>query len=213
MKFNITCILFLVFYLSNAQELAVLKYKGGGDWYSNPTALKNLVQFSNANLDTALDPKIATVSPDSPELFNYPYVYLTGHGNVYFDDKDAKNLRGYLLSGGFLHVDDNYGLDPYFRKAIKRVFPDKDLVEIPSDHPIFSQFYTFESGLPKIHIHDGKPPQLFGIFDEDRLMLVYSYESDLGNGWEDPEVHNNPEEVRLKALRMGANIIQYAFLN
>jgi len=213
MKKALICFFTLVCYLTDAQELAVLKYKGGGDWYSNPTALKNLVQFSNANLNTALDQKIATVPPDSPELYNYPYIYLTGHGNVYFDDNDAKNLREYLLSGGFLHVDDNYGLDPYFRKAIKRVFPDKELIEIPADHPIFNQYYTFENGLPKIHIHDGKPPQLFGIFDEDRLMLVYSYESDLGNGWEDPEVHNDPEEVRLKALRMGANIIKYAFLN
>ena len=197
----------------NAQQLAVLKYKGGGDWYSNPTALKNLVQFSNANLNTALDPKIATVAPNSPELYNYPYVYLTGHGNIYFDEEDASGLRQYLLSGGFLHVDDNYGLDPYFRKAITSIFSDKELVEIPPDHPIFRAFYTFENGLPKIHVHDGKPPQLFGVYDEDRLMLVYSYESDLGNGWEDPEVHNDPEEVRLKALRMGANIIKHAFLN
>lgn len=213
MKINFACILILLFSFAPAQELAVLKYKGGGDWYSNPTALKNLVQFSNANLNTALDQKIATVSPDSPELFNYPYVYLTGHGNVYFDEDDSENLRNYLLSGGFLHVDDNYGLDLYFRKAIKQVFPDKELVEIPADHPIFNLYYQFENGLPKIHIHDGKPPQLFGIFDDDRLILVYSYESDLGNGWEDPEVHNDPEEVRLKALRMGANIIKYAFLN
>jgi len=213
MKYNFTYLFILYIWFANAQEVAVLKYKGGGDWYSNPTALKNLVQFSNANLNTAVDQKIATVSPDSPELFNYPYVYLTGHGNVYFDDNDSKNLRDYLLSGGFLHVDDNYGMDPYFRKAIQRVFPDKELIEIPSDHPIFKQYYTFENGLPKIHVHDGKPPQLFGVFDKDRVMLVYSYESDLGNGWEDTEVHNDPEEVRLKALRMGANIIQYAFLN
>lgn len=206
----------VLFFCSNilaAQELAVLKYKGGGDWYSNPTALKNLVDFSNSNLNTALDTKIATVTPDSPELYLYPYVYLTGHGNVFFSDEDAKNLREYLLSGGFLHVDDNYGLDPYFQKAIKVVFPDKSLEEIPSNHPIFSQYYEFENGLPKIHVHDGKPPKLFGLFHEERLVLIYSYESDLGNGWEDPEVHNDPEEVRLKALRMGANIIKFAFLN
>jgi hypothetical protein len=206
-------VIFVYFLTLNiyAQELAVLHYKGGGDWYSNPTALKNLINFSNSNLNTGINPKPATVKPDSPELFNYPYVYLTGHGNVYFSDKDIENLRSYLLSGGFLHVDDNYGLDPYFRKAFKKLFPDKELEEIPGDHPIFSQQYQFPDGLPKIHVHDGKAPQLFGVFHEDRLIMVYSYESDLGNGWEDREVHNDPEEVRQKALKMGANIINYVF--
>jgi hypothetical protein len=195
----------------NAQELAVMHYKGGGDWYSNPTALKNLINFCNTNIDTALNPKVATVTPDSPELFNYPYVYLTGHGNVFFNDEDSKNLRNYLLSGGFLHVDDNYGLDPYFRKAINKVFPDKTLEPLPADHPIFDQAYNFPEGLPKIHVHDGKAPELFALTHDDRVILVYSYESDLGNGWEDPEVHNDPEDVRQKALKMGANIIKFAF--
>jgi hypothetical protein len=213
MKYIFVNLFILFISHANSQELATLKYKGGGDWYSNPTALKNLVIFSNSNLNTSLDTKIATVTPDSPELFQYPYVYLTGHGNVFFSEDDAANLRAYLLSGGFLHVDDNYGLDTYFRKAIKTVFPDKVLEEIPPSHPIFKQYYAFENGLPKIHVHDGNPPQLFGIYHEDRLVLIYSFESDLGNGWEDPEVHNDPEEVRLKALRMGANIIKFAFLN
>jgi len=197
--------------IAEAQEIAVMHYKGGGDWYSNPTALPNLIQFCNANIDTALNPKAATVTPDSPELFNYPYVYLTGHGNVFFSDKDAKNLRNYLLSGGFLHVDDNYGLDPYFRKAIKKVFPDKTLKPLAANHPIFSSAYKFPQGLPKIHVHDGKNPQFYALTHEERIILVYSFESDLGNGWEDPEVHNDPEDVRQKALKMGANIIKYAF--
>lgn len=196
-----------------SQELAVLQYKGGGDWYSNPTALKNLINFSNSNLNTSLNTNPATVKPDSPELFNYPYIYLTGHGNVFFSDKDIENLRDYLLSGGFLHVDDNYGMDPYFRKAFKKLFPDKKLEELPADHPIFKQAFDFSQGLPKIHVHDGKHPQLFGVYHEERLIMVYSYESDLGNGWEDKEVHNDPEEVRLKALKMGANIIKYVFTN
>ena len=195
----------------NAQDIAVMQYNGGGDWYSNPTALKNLINFCNTNIDTAMNPKSATVKPDSPELFNYPYVYLTGHGNVFFTDDDVKNIRSYLLSGGFLHVDDNYGLDQYFRKAIKKVFPDKELEPLPANHPIFSQVYDFQQGLPKIHVHDGKQPQLFALTHDDRVILVYSYESDLGNGWEDPEVHNDPEDVRQKALKMGANIIKYAF--
>lgn len=194
-----------------AQELAVLQYKGGGDWYSNPTALKNLISYCNSNLDTSLEAKPCTVKPDSPELFNYPYVYLTGHGNVFFSDEDIKNLRNYLLSGGFLHVDDNYGLDPYFRKAFQKLFPDKKLEPIPADHPIFSAAYDFPNGLPKIHVHDGKTPELYGVFHNERLIMVYSYESDLGNGWEDPEVHNDPEEVRQKAMKMGANIIKYVF--
>ncbi|WP_371815946.1 DUF4159 domain-containing protein [Flavobacterium sp. CS20] len=206
-------LIFLISLKSTSQQIAVLKYKGGGDWYSNPTALPNLVKFCNAEINTAISEKIPTVTPDSPELFNYPYVYLTGHGNVFFSEKDAQNLRNYLLSGGFLHVDDNYGLNPYFRKAIKTVFPDKTLEEIPANHPIFSSAFSFPKGLPKIHVHDGKPPQLFGLSHEGRLILIFSYESDLGNGWEDPEVHNDPEEVRQKALKMGANIIKYVFLN
>ncbi len=213
MNKTILVLIILLTYTISAQEIAVLKYNGGGDWYSNPTALPNLIRFCNDNIDTSMVSKAKTVSTDSPELFNYPYVYLTGHGNIFFNDKDVQNLRQYLLSGGFLHVDDNYGLEPYFTKAIKNVFPDKKLEPLPADHPIFSIVYNFPSGLPKIHVHDGKPPKLFGITHEGRLILIFSYESDLGNGWEDPEVHNDPEEVRQKALRMGANIIKYAFTN
>ncbi len=213
-KLRITfVVLYLFSFQINAQELAVLQYKGGGDWYSNPTALKNLISFSNSTLNTSLNPKPATVKPDSPELFNYPYIYLTGHGNVFFSDKDIENLRNYLFSGGFLHVDDNYGLDPYFRKTFQKLFPDKELEEISGDHPIFNQVFDFPEGLPKIHVHDGKPPQLFGVYHENRLIMIYSYESDLGNGWEDKEIHNDPEEVRQKALKMGTNIIKYVFTN
>lgn len=195
----------------NAQEIAVLKYQGGGDWYSNPTSLPNLIQFCNENIDTAIAPKPQTVTPGSTDIFQFPFVHMTGHGNVFFSTEEADNLRNYLLSGGFLHVDDNYGMNPYFRKEIKKVFPDKELQELPATHPIFSAAYPFPGGLPKIHEHDGLPPQAFGIFDKDRLLLLFTYESDLGNGWEDPAVHNDPPEVRSKALQMGANIIKYAF--
>ncbi len=196
---------------SFSQEIALLKYQGGGDWYSNPTSLPNLIAFSNETIGTQITPQPVTVETSSPALFEYPFVHMTGHGNVYFSDQDAKNLRDYLLSGGFLHADDNYGMEPYFKEAIKKVFPDKELVELPKSHPIFNQFFEFPKGLPKIHEHDGQRPQAFGIFDNDRLMVLFTYESDLGNGWEDQEVHNDPEEVRLKALKMGANILHFVF--
>ncbi len=192
-------------------QIAVLKYGGGGDWYSNPTALPNLVDFSNEHIGTNINRNIATVETGSQSIFNYPYVYMTGHGNVHFTQGEAENLRNYLIGGGFLHVDDNYGLDPFFRREIKKVFPDHHLIELPYSHPIYHQTFSFPEGLPKIHEHDGKPPQGFGIIYEGRLVLFYSYESDLGNGWEDQSVHGNPEEIRLKALRMGANILQYVF--
>ncbi len=192
-------------------KLALLKYGGGGDWYSNPTALPNLARFCNQYLDMAIDPEYATVDVGSPEIFNYPFVYMTGHGNVVFSDLDAKNLRTYLIGGGFLHIDDNYGMDPFVRPAMKKVFPELDFVELPFSHPIYNQSFSFPDGLPKIHLHDGLPPQGFGLFYEGRLVCFYSYESDLGNGWEDQEVHGDPEEIRQKALRMGANIIQYVF--
>lgn len=195
------------------QEIAVLKYQGGGDWYSNPTSLPNLIKFCNANINTAIDPKPATVTPGSTDLFQFPFIHMTGHGNVYFSDEEAENLRNYLLSGGFLHIDDNYGMNEYLRKELKKVFPDKELQELPASHPIFNAAYSFPNGLPKIHEHDGLPPQAFGIFENQRLVCLFTYESDLGNGWEDPAVHNDPEEVRLKALQMGANIIKYAFEN
>ncbi len=195
----------------SAQEIALLKYQGGGDWYSNPTSLPNLIEFANENIGTKIKSTPATVETASPALFEYAFVHMTGHGNVYFSEEDRKNLRNYLESGGFLHADDNYGMEPYFREAIKKVFPDKELVELPRSHPIFNQIYEFPNGLPKIHEHDGKPPQAFGIFDKERLMVLFTYESDLGNGWEDLDVHNDPEEVRLKALKMGANILHYVF--
>ena len=196
-----------------AQDVAVLKYKGGGDWYSNPTALPNLVKFCNDNIDTNINENIQTVEVGSTDIFQYPFLHMTGHGNVFFSDEDAENLRKYLISGGFLHIDDNYGMEPYITKELKKVFPNNELKEIPKDHKIFNAAYEFPNGLPKIHEHDGKAPQAFGIFHEDRLVLLFTFESDLGDGWEDPEVHNDPEEVREKALKMGANIMKYAFEN
>jgi len=195
------------------QDIAILQYNGGGDWYSNPTALPNLIRFCNQNIRTAMSAKPKTVKPESIDIFQYPYIHMTGHGNVFFTEQDAENLRNYLLSGGFLHIDDNYGMEPYIRKELVKVFPDKELVELPKSHPIFSSKYKFPQGLPKIHEHDGERPQALGITHEGRLVLLFSFESDLGDGWENPEIHNDSEEVRQKALKMGANIIKYAFEN
>jgi hypothetical protein len=210
---TITLILILVSGMLNAQhhQIATLKYRGGGDWYSNPTALPNLVVFANQHIGTTISRQIATVEAGSTQLFNYPYIYMTGHGNVIFSPQEAENMRNYLLAGGFLHVDDNYGLDQYFRRELPKIFPEYELIELPFNHPIYHQSFSFPNGLPKVHEHDGKPPQGFGILHEGRLVLFYSYESDLGNGWEDQAVHGNPEEVRLKALQMGTNILQYVF--
>ena len=199
--------------ISSAQEIAVLKYSGGGDWYANPTALPNLIAYCNANINTAIKENPQTVTSASTTLFQFPYVHMTGHGNVFFSDEEALNVRTYLLAGGFLHIDDNYGMEPYLRKELVKIFPDKELVEIPADHPIFKEPYSFPQGLPKIHEHDGKRPQALGIIHENKLILLFTFESDLGDGWEDPEVHNDPEEIRQKALQMGANIISYAFKN
>jgi len=206
---------FIVFFslVGISQNLAVVKYKGGGDWYSNPTALPNLIKFCNDNINTKMKLKPETVELNSIDLFQYPLLHLTGHGNVFFNDDDAENLKKYLLSGGFLHIDDNYGMAPYIKKELKKVFPNKELQELPKTHPIFNSAFDFPDGLPKIHEHDGKRPQALGLFEKNRLILLFTFESDLGDGWEDPEVHNDPEEVRLKALRMGANIIKYAFEN
>lgn len=204
-------IVLLVSISSFSQEIALLKYSGGGDWYANPTSLPNLIKFCNANINTKIKPKPGTVEPSSPDLLSYPFVHMTGHGNVFFSDSDVINLRNYLSSGGFLHIDDNYGMDQYIRKEIKKIFPNNDLVEIPANHVIFQRPYFFSGGLPKIHEHDGKRPQAFGLFTENKLVLLYTYECDLGDGWEDPEVHNDPVEVREKALKMGANIINYIF--
>ena len=195
-----------------AQQVAVLKYNGGGDWYANPTAVPNLIKFSNSNINTVISEKPKTVAINSPEIFNYPILFMTGHGNVFFTNNDAKNLRKYLTSGGFLHISDNYGLDKYIRPELKKVFPTLQLQEIPYNHPIYHQTYSFE-GVPKIHEHDGKPPQGFGIFYKGRMVCFYDYESDLSDGWEDESVHKDPLPVREKALKMGANIIEYAFNN
>ena len=198
---------------SFSQEIALLKYSGGGDWYANPTSLPNLVKFCNQNINTKLNTKIPTVDVGSSEIFNYPFVHMTGHGNVVFSENEIQNLKSYLLSGGFLHIDDNYGMDKYIRKEIAKIFPDNALTEIPATHAIFKAPYNFANGLPKIHEHDNKKPQAFGIFSNNRLVLLYTYECDLGDGWEDEEVHNNPASVREKALKMGANIIHYIFTN
>ncbi|SHG61886.1 protein of unknown function [Flavobacterium fluvii] len=210
---RIVYILTLISFASFSQEIALVKYSGGGDWYANPTSLPNLIKYCNANINTKIKPKPATVEPSSPDLLSYPFLHMTGHGNVVFNDSDVTNLRNYLTSGGFLHIDDNYGMDQYIRKEIKKIFPNTDLVEIPANHQIFQKPYLFSSGLPKIHEHDGKRPQAFGIFVENRLVLLYTYECDLGDGWEDAEVHNDPVDVREKALKMGANIINYIFNN
>ncbi len=207
--------LFIVFSVGTieGQNIAVLQYSGGGDWYSNPTSIANLVRFCNENIQTTIQQQSVTVTPNSIDIFDYPLVHMTGHGNVFFTQDDAKNLRSYLLSGGFLHIDDNYGMDQYLRKELIKIFPNKELKEIPVDHPIFSYVFNFPEGLPKIHEHNNDRPQAFGLYEKGRLMLLYTYESDLGDGWEDSEIHNDPESVRLKALRMGANIVKYAFEN
>lgn len=192
-------------------KIALLKYKGGGDWYANPTALPNLIRFCNENLKMGLAAEPATVEPGSRDIFNYPYVHMTGHGNVVFTPVEVQNLREYLLAGGFLHADDNYGLDKAFRREIRKVFPEDELVELPWEHPLFDQKYKFTQGLPKIHEHDNKRPQAFGIVKEGRLVVLFTYETDLGDGWEDPEVHKDPEETHRQALRMGANILSYVF--
>lgn len=192
-------------------KIAKLKYNGGGDWYANKTALPNLISFCNQQLGMTLYPDEDVVEVGSRDLFLYPYIYLTGHGNVSFSTDEAVNLRKYLEAGGFLHVDDNYGMDKFVRLELKKVFPELELVDIPFEHPIYHQKFNFPNGIPKIHEHDGKPPQGLGLFYKGKLVVFYSYETDLGNGWEDPRIHNDPEEKRQQALKMGANLISYAF--
>jgi hypothetical protein len=213
MKNLFFCILMVVSCSLVAQEVAILKYNGGGDWYSNPTALPNLIDFANENSNTQITEDPTSVAVGNTDLFNFPIVFMTGHGNVFFSAEEARNLRNYLISGGFLHISDNYGMDKYIRREMKKVFPKLDFREIPSDHPIYNQTFNFKNGIPKIHEHDKKHPQGFGIFYEGRLVCFYDFETDLSDGWEDASIHNNPQEVRLKALRMGANIIEYAFKN
>jgi hypothetical protein len=212
-KYLVLLFLYLSTFLLYSQEIAVLKYKGGGDWYSNPTAVPNLIEFCNDNINTKIKTKPQTVEVGSSDIFQFPFIHMTGHGNVFFSEDDSENLRNYLLSGGFLHIDDNYGMQPYIVKELKKVFPNKALIEIPKTHRIFNTAFSFPKGLPKIHEHDGLAPQAFGIFDNDRLVLLFTFESDLGDGWEDQEIHNDPFDIREKALKMGANIIKYAFDN
>ena len=209
-------ILFLILLFSlNAfsQEIALLKYSGGGDWYANPTSLPNLIKYANQNIKTRIKTKPAVVEPSSPDLLSYPFVHMTGHGNAVFSPSDQENLRNYLTSGGFLHIDDNYGMNQYIRGEVKKLFPNNDLIEIPANHAIFQKPNLFPAGIPKIHEHDGKRPQAFGVFIDNRLVLLYTYETDLGDGWEDAEVNNDPFEIREKALKMGANILNYIFNN
>ena len=196
-----------------SQDVAILKYNGGGDWYANPTAVPNLIAYTNKNCKTNINKNPQTVAANSDDVYNFPILFMTGHGNVVFSDDEVTNLRNYLISGGFLHISDNYGLDKFIRKELKKLFPKEKLQEIPNDHPIYNQTFTFQNGIPKIHEHDKKQAQGFGIFYEGRLVIFYDYETDLSDGWEDETIHNNPKEVREKALQMGANIIEYAFKN
>lgn len=205
--------LFFAFNQANTQNsIALLKYGGGGDWYANPTSLPNLIKFCNKELQTNLDANHPTIEVGSSELFLYPLLHLTGHGNVVFSQDEATNLRNYLLAGGFLHIDDNYGLDAYIRREMKKVLPECDFIELPFNHPIYHQKFTFSNGLPKIHEHDNKQPKGYGLIYEGRLVCFYSYECDLGDGWEDIEVHNDTQEKHIEALQMGANIVRYVFM-
>ncbi len=221
-SFLFRCLLLLTFFILHssffigaahaqyAYKIGKLKYNGGGDWYANKTALPNLIRFCNTNLKTNIFPEEDIVEAGSPDIFAYPFVHMTGHGNVTFNDAEVQNLRRYLMAGGFLHVDDNYGLDKFIRREMKKVFPELDFVELPFSHPVYQQKFRFPDGLPKVHEHDGKAPQGFGLIWKGRLVCFYSYECDLGNGWEDQSVYNDAEAVRQQALRMGANLVQYA---
>lgn len=212
-----TILLFLVGLMSlgavaqKTTKLALMKYRGGGDWYSDPTSLSNISIFVDEHLNMNLDPDYATVEVGSPEIFNYPFLHITGHGNIIFSDQEAQNLRNYLLGGGFLYIDDNFGINPFIRPAMKKVFPELEFIELPFDHPIYHQKYDFPNGLPKIHEHNGLPPQGFALLWKGRVICFYTYECDITDGWEDPEVHHDPEEKRQAALRMGANILQFVF--
>ena len=216
MRLTLFLILFSTSLITAGQgslKIAKLKYNGGGDWYANKTALPNLIAFCNKELGMNLNAEEAIAEAGSPDLFDYPYLYMTGHGNVVFSNEEASNLRNYLIGGGFLHVDDNYGLDKFIRIELKKVFPELELIEVLFTHPIYHQKFNFPNGLPKIHEHDGKQPQAFGIIINGRLALLYTFETDLGDGWEDSEVHNDPIEIRTKALKMGTNILNYVFNN
>ncbi len=192
-------------------QIALLKYNGGGDWYANPTSLPNLVKYCNEQLTMNISTEIPTVEVSSPDLYTCPFVHMTGHGNVVFNGQESENLRNYLIGGGFLHISDNYGMDPYIRPMMKRVFPELEFVELPFAHPLYHQKFDFPNGLPKVHAHDDKAPQGLGLFWEGRLVCFYDFECDLGDGWEDPDVHNDSPDKRTKALQVGANMVQYVF--
>ena len=194
-------------------KIAVLKYNGGGDWYANPSSLNNLIEFCQTNLNININPIYDVVDVASSELFRYPFIHMTGHGNVVFSITESENLRKYLIAGGFLHIDDNYGMDPFIRPEMKKVFPELDFVELPFSHPIYNQSYNFENGLPKIHEHDNQPARGYGLIYKGRLVCFYSYESDLGDGWEDQDVHKDSQKIRISALKMGANLLQYVLTN
>ena len=206
------CVIALVLYAQQTTvKIGLLKYSGGGDWYANPTSLPNLADFCNKALGLFISREIENVEPGSGEIFNFPFVHMTGHGNVVFSNAEAKNLRKYLISGGFLHVSDNYGMDVFIRREMKKVFPELDFIELPFNHPIYHQKFSFPNGLPKIHEHDGKSAKGFGIIYQGRLVCFYDFQCDLGDGWEDQKVHKDAEEVRQNALKMGSNLVQYAF--
>lgn len=194
-------------------KIALLKYNGGGDWYANlETSLPNLIKFCNDNLKTNINPEQGTVEVGSPDIFSYPFVHMTGHGNVVFSTQEAENLRLYLTGGGFLHISDNYGMDKFIRPQMKKVFPELEFIELPFSHAIYHQKYDFPNGLPKIHEHEGTAAQGFGLIYQGRLVCFYDYECDLGDGWESFEIHKDSQEARQKALKMGANILQYVLM-
>ena len=211
-SFITTAVILLVTNIILGQEFSIARvnYGGGGDWYCDPSSIPNILNYLTKNTSIKADHNEYRIKLTTKELRGHPYLYMTGHGNIRFTNEEIIQLREYLMGGGFLHTDDNYGLNTSFRREMKRVFPDRDFVELPHDHAVFHSFFDMPNGLPKIHEHDGKPPQLFALYNEDRIMVIYSYESDLGDGWEDEEVHNDPSELRVAALQMGVNIIYFA---
>ena len=211
-SFITTAVILLVTNIILGQEFSIARvnYGGGGDWYCDPSSIPNILSYLTKNTSIKAAHDEYRIKLTTKELRGHPYLYMTGHGNIRFTDEEIIELREYLMGGGFLHTDDNYGLNTSFRREMKRVFPDRDFVELPHDHAVFHSYFDMPNGLPKIHEHDGKPPQLFALYNEDRIMVIYSYESDLGDGWEDEEVHNDPPELRVAALQMGVNIIYFA---
>jgi len=211
-SFITTAVILLVTNIILGQEFSIARvnYGGGGDWYCDPSSIPNLLSYLTKNTSIKAAHDEYRIKLTTKELRGHPYLYMTGHGNIRFTNEEIIQLREYLMGGGFLHTDDNYGLNTSFRREMKRVFPDRDFVELPHDHAVFHSYFDMPNGLPKIHEHDGKPPQLFALYNEDRIMVIYSYESDLGDGWEDEEVHNDPSELRVAALQMGVNIIYFA---